>query len=137
MNRACLESLHTNSEFKKIRLLPDTLTIETIDSFHSPTQLKHIVENKASDAATRAANLLLQDAPLTDKSFKMVSIIASSIGSSDLQYYFRAGRAYIEINHKLGLVGNMFFRAAFDDLFGIGKYHLVEQENSLCIICRA
>lgn len=136
MNRACLESLHTNSEFKKISLLPDHLTIETIASSHSSTQLKHIVENKASDAATRAANLLLQDAPLTDKSFKMVSIIASSIGSSDLQYYFRAGRAYIEINHKLGLVGNMFFRAAFDDLFGAGKYHLIEQENSLCIICR-
>lgn len=138
MHCACLESISVDSEFKRIEFLPnENLTIDTIDTSSVLSSLKKIVENRAADAASSVAEMLLQDSALMGKSFKMVSIIASKIGFVSLEHYFRSGRSYIGINHNKGILGNIFFKAAFDNLFGVGKYHLVEQENRLCIICRA
>lgn len=63
--------------------------------------------------------------------------ITSSMSAQTI-CYFRAGRAYLRINHEMGDIGNLFFKSLlYNVLKNFGEnYHLQTQENTVCVICR-
>jgi hypothetical protein len=74
------------------------------------------------------------------QSHKQIATILQEMTSKNdsihISHYFRAGRAYFTINHKMGLAGNLFFKSFFTNVLGGARFFPVEHENNLCVIFR-
>lgn len=64
--------------------------------------------------------------------------LESRIDLMQTSHYFRAGRAYLTVNHSMGKAGNLFFKSVFDNLLKECKEkpHVVSDEKSVCVIFR-
>jgi hypothetical protein len=126
------------SEFGQIGLLPDTyLTINALDAQYGPdsAEFGRQIENKIAGALSPLVKSILSQSG-NDNVLYLIQVLASKIESAQYSHYLRAGRNHVEIKHGLGLEGNMFFKTAFDIVLGRGMYHVLVQENSICVVFR-
>ncbi|MGQ0771758.1 MAG: hypothetical protein ACT4NT_03185 [Nitrososphaerota archaeon] len=133
-----------SSEFEDLgRLDLDALTIQTLEfsKFKSEGEIKQILEKKITDAVIPIATSLigsLEKLESTRKIDRLLQSITSKIPSAQMSHYFRAGKHYFTINHKMGYAGNILFKSIFDNFLKERQdnAYLITQENSICVICR-
>lgn len=138
----CLKSLETRSEFDEISLLPGVNPV--IDAFGSasdfetslPKITRKIEQRVADIVRPLVLDVLQKNSTNANPTLKTMRDLALKSGDVQFTQYFRAGKNYIRIGHEMGNVGNLFFKVVFDSILGTGKYCLLEQKNSICIVCR-
>jgi hypothetical protein len=111
-----LRSDKKQPEFELIEALDnESITIDAL----MPTALNFTIQNHKQVAE------ILQE-------------IASKLDRTQINHYFRAGRAYFTISHEMGNAGNLFFKSVFDNLLQgtKGKSHSMLNQNTFCIIFR-
>ncbi|MEM3100576.1 MAG: hypothetical protein QXT99_04370 [Candidatus Nitrosotenuis sp.] len=131
------------SEFAQIqRLNHNEFKMETLGIvFESQEEIRQLLEQRITKAIVPVVQSLLADSTIEQNSNQIKLImesIVTRIPSIEVQQYFRAGKNYFTINHKMGYVGNIFFKILFDMVVGENhdkSYQLV-QENRFSIICR-
>ncbi len=133
-----------SSEFEDLnRLDLDALTIQTLTSstFTSEGEIKQILEKKIAGVVIPIATSLMDNLEKFEgigKTEHILQNITSKIPSTQMSHYFRAGKHYFTINHKMGYAGNILFKSIFDNFLkeNHDNAYLITQENSVCVICR-
>jgi hypothetical protein len=133
-----------SSEFEDLgRLDLDVLTIQTLAFFKSKSEdeLKQILEKRIMGAVAPIATSLmcsLEKLEGTGQIDTILQNLASKIPSVQINHYFRAGKHYFTINHKMGYAGNILFKSIFDNFLKENQdnAYLTTQENGICVICR-
>lgn len=133
-----------SSEFEDLgRLDLDALTFQTLAFFKSKSEgeLKQILEKRITGAVAPIATSLMGSLEKFEGTWQidvMLQNLASKIPSVQTSHYFRAGKHYFTINHKLGYEGNILFKSIFDNFLKENQdnAHLITQENGICVICR-
>ena len=147
-------SKNSSTEFDGISQLSNAKRI-TIDSLEHATKLtssvkevqkiKDLLEQKATLAIESYVLAILDenkvDPNLQHQNIEQINLILQKIVSkmpAQTTCYFRAGKAYLRINHEMGDIGNLFFKSLFYNIlknFG-ENYHIQTQENAVCAIYR-
>ena len=142
------------TEFDGILQLPnaDHTTIDGMECDAKPTvsiqewqQMRDLLEQKATLALEPYVLAVLEENNSDpDSQYRNIGQINSVLQkiasqmSAQATCYFRAGKAYMRVNHEMGDVGNLFFKSLLNNVlknFG-ENYHMQTQENSVCAICR-
>jgi len=158
-----LKSLSKNQELNKnsltefdgiVRLSDaDSITIDALacttklsnDPMTGGQKMKDLLEQKTMLAIEPYVLLILEenkvDPNLQYQNVEQINSVLQKITSqmsAQTTCYFRAGRAYLRINHEMGDIGNLFFKSLFYNILKDSRkdYHLQTQENTICAICR-
>jgi hypothetical protein len=142
------------TEFDGILQLPsaDHTTIDEMECDAKPTvyarewqKIRDLLEQKATLAMEPYVLAVLEENKADlDSQYRNIGQINSILQkiasqmSAQATCYFRAGKAYMRVNHEMGDVGNLFFKSLLNNVlknFG-ENYHMQTQENSVCAICR-
>lgn len=132
------------SEFDDLsRLDLDALTIQALafSKYKSESEIKQILEKRIVGAVVPIATSLMGSLEKPEGTRQIDDIlqnITSQIPSIQISHYFRAGKHYFTINHKMGYAGNILFKSIFDNFLKENQdnVYLITQENSICVICR-
>lgn len=132
------------SEFDDLsRLDLDALTIQTLafPKSKSEGEIKQILEKRIVDAVVPVATSLMGSLEKPEGTRQIDNIlqnITSKVPSIQISHYFRAGKHYFTINHKMGYAGNILFKSIFDNFLKENQdnAYLITQENGICVICR-
>jgi len=160
-----LKNLSQNQELSKNSLLTefdgiaqlsniDQITITALDCATKSTnisaqegqKMKDLLEQKATQAIEPYVLAILEenkvDPNLRHQNIEEINLIlqkiTSKMNSVQTTCYFRAGKAYLRINHDMGDIGNLFFKSLFYNIlksFG-ENCHMQTQENAICVIYR-
>lgn len=132
------------SEFENLgRLDLDALTFQTLafSKSKSESEIKQILEKRIAGAVVPIATSLMGSLEKPEGTGQIDTILqnlTSKIPSVQTSHYFRAGKHYFTINHKMGYAGNILFKSIFDNFLkgNQDNTYLITQENHLCVICR-
>jgi hypothetical protein len=133
------------TEFDGIaQLSVDQITIDALEctKLTNVQKMKDFLEQKASLAIEPYVLSLLkentdQNSNLTIEGVNSILQKIVSEMSAQTTCYFRAGKAYLRINHEMGDIGNLFFKSLLNNILkDFGDPHIQTQENSTCAICR-
>lgn len=154
-----MKNLSKNQEPNKISLTEfdgiaqlsnvDQITIDALEcakvtNVQKGQKMKDFLEQKANMAIEPYVLAILEEN--TDRNLQHLNIeginsvlqkITSQM-SAQTTCYFRAGKAYLRINHEMGDIGNLFFKSLLNNIlkdFG-ENHHIQTQENAVCVICR-
>ena len=139
------------TEFDSIAQLSnvDQITIDALEctkltNIQKGQKMKDFLEQKAAMAIEPyVLSILKENIDQNSKNLNIEEINSilqkiTSDMSAQTNCYFRAGKAYLRVNHKMGDIGNLFFKSLLNNIlkdFGETP-HLQTQENSICVICR-
>lgn len=127
------------------RITIDALECTKLTDVQKGQKMKDFLEQKATMAIEPYVLAILEEN--IDRNLQHLNIeginsilqkITSPMNSVQTNCYFRAGKAYLRINHEMGDIGNLFFKSLFNNIlkdFG-ENHHIQTQENTVCAICR-
>jgi hypothetical protein len=121
----------------------DALECTKLTNMPKGQKMKDFLEQKASLAIEPYVLSILKeniDQNSKNPNIEEINSILQKITSeipAQTTCYFRAGKAYLRVNHEMGDIGNLFFKALLNNILkDFGDPHIQTQENSTCAICR-